>query len=399
MVMREIYSTGLKRKVECEVSDIIATKTKGGGSRYQVIGFHTNPETGKEHKCQSMIGAQEAAQICEQLGKTLPVYAAEEVAPAAFAAEASEPADSSGELLVPEPSTDPVGDGRVIGQHTGGEIVSATDAAPSLPAHDYVWAGRAEDVSEDKLKQIAKEIDAAQRRDAKENSGKKYITAVNKKYGSDAVRKASHYMMTKGAEDPYNNYNKGNDGSGESIYGRGALSRLKQAIATDSPEEVAIPMEAGKADQEALDEAVEDMDAEFDEVIESVNNTFEDSDGREVFVVDTPIKNYLEEVMADDMRDGFVSISKGSNADEWEIAFPYEFAEDVIDAIVEFQEMDDPVAMDFYMNRPEVEEDIYAARGVDSLNEVPEKFSKATIAMITAAIGLAGVWAWSNSKK
>ena len=344
MVMREIYSTGLKRKVECEVSDIIATKTKGGGSRYQVIGFHTNPETGKEHKCQSMIGAQEAAQICEQLGKTLPVYAAEEVAPAAFAAEASEPADSSGELLVPEPSTDPVGDGRVIGQHTGGEIVSATDAAPSLPAHDYVWAGRAE-------------------------------------------------------EDPYNNYNKGNDGSGESIYGRGALSRLKQAIATDSPEEVAIPMEAGKADQEALDEAVADMDAEFDEVIESVNNTFEDSEGREVFVVDTPIKNYLEEVMADDMRDGFVSISKGANADEWEIAFPYEFAEDVIDAIVEFQEMDDPVAMDFYMNRPEVEEDIYAARGVDSLNEVPEKFSKATIAMITAAIGLAGVWAWSNSKK
>jgi len=273
MVMREIYSTGLKRKVECEVSDIIATKTKGGGSRYQVIGFHTNPETGKEHKCQSMIGAQEAAQICEQLGKTLPVYAAEEVAPAAFAAEASEPADGS------------------------------------------------------------------------------------------------------------------------------ALSRLKKAIASDSPEEVAIPMEAGKADQEALDEAVEDMDAEFDEVIESVNNTFEDSDGREVFVVDTPIKNYLEEVMADDMRDGFVSISKGSNADEWEIAFPYEFAEDVIDAIVEFQEMDDPVAMDFYMNRPEVEADIYAARGVDSLNEVPEKFSKATIAMITAAIGLAGVWAWSNSKK
>ncbi len=325
MVMREIYSTGLKRKVECEVSDIIATKTKGGGSRYQVIGFHHNPDTGKEHKCQSMIGAQEAAQICEQLGKTLPVYAAEEVAPAAFAAEASEPAESSGELLVPEPSTDPVGDGRIIGQHTGGEIVSATDAVPSPPAHDYVWAGRAE--------------------------------------------------------------------------GGSALSRLKKAIASDSPEEVAIPMAAGKADQEALNEAVEDMDAEFDDVIESVNNTFEDSKGREVFVVDTPIKNYLEEVMDDDIRDGYVFVTKGANADEWEVAFPYEFAEDVIDSIVEFQEMDDPVAMDYYMNRPDVEETIYAARGVDSLNEVPEKFSKATIAMITAAIGLAGVWAWSNSKK
>lgn len=145
MVSREIYSTGLKKKVMCEVHDIIATKTKGGGSRYQVIGYYHNPETGKEHKCQSLIGAQDAATICEQLGKTLPVYAAEEATPSAFAAEASEPSDSGAELLVPEPSTDPVGDGRIIGQHTGGEIVSATDAAPSLPAHDYVWAGRAEE--------------------------------------------------------------------------------------------------------------------------------------------------------------------------------------------------------------------------------------------------------------
>ncbi len=188
MVSREIYSTGLKKKVMCEVHDIIATKTKGGGSRYQVIGYYNNPETGKEHKCQSLIGAQDAATICEQLGKTLPVYAAEEATPSAFAAEASEPADSGAELLVPEPSTDPVGDGRIIGQHTGGEIVSATDAAPSLPAHDYVWAGRAE--------------------------------------------------------------------------GGSALSRLKKAITSNSPEEVAIPMEEGLKDQE--------MEAEFSEVTEFI---------------------------------------------------------------------------------------------------------------------------------
>ena len=42
MVSREIYSTGLKKKVMCEVHDIIATKTKGGGSRYQVIGYYYN---------------------------------------------------------------------------------------------------------------------------------------------------------------------------------------------------------------------------------------------------------------------------------------------------------------------------------------------------------------------
>jgi|GEM_PF-5978582 hypothetical protein len=338
MVSREIYSTGLKKKVMCEVHDIIATKTKGGGSRYQVIGYYNNPETGKEHKCQSLIGAQDAATICEQLGKTLPVYAAEEATPSAFAAEASEPADSGAELLVPEPSTDPVGDGRIIGQHTGGEIVSATDAAPSLPAHDYVWAGRAEN-------------DASQ-------------------------------------------YGRGNDGTPEAAntYMRGsALSRLKKAITSNSPEEVAIPMEEGLKDQE--------MEAEFSEVTESVQNVFEDSNGREVFVVDEPIKNYLTDVMDDDIRDGVVVISESSNG-EFEIAFPYNFSEDVVDAIAEFQTRVDEQDYDGYYDREDFPEMTMDAQSfVDSMEEgsTESRFNKQTAAVIAASLAIGAAW-WFSRK-
>lgn len=317
MVSREIYSTGLKKKVMCEVHDIIATKTKGGGSRYQVIGYYHNPETGKEHKCQSLIGAQDAATICEQLGKTLPVYAAEEATPSAFAAEASEPSDSGAELLVPEPSTDPVGDGRIIGQHTGGEIVSATDAAPSLPAHDYVWAGRAE--------------------------------------------------------------------------GGSALSRLKRAINSNSPEEVAIPMEEGLRDEE--------MEAEFSEVTESVQNVYEDSDGREVFVVDEPIKNYLSDVMDDDIRNGLVVISESTNG-EFEVAFPYSFSEDVVDAIAEFQTRVDEEGYDGYYDREDFPEMIMDAQSmVDSMEEgsTESRFNKQTAAVIAASLAIGAAW-WFSRK-
>lgn len=316
MVSREIYSTGLKRKVMCEVHDIIATKTRGNGSRYQVIGYHTNPDTGKEHKCQSLIGAQDAATICEQLGKTLPVYQAEEATPAAFAAE------SSGELLVPEPSTSPVGDGRVIGQHTGGEIVSATNDVPSLPAHDYVWAGRAE--------------------------------------------------------------------------GGSALSRLKKAIVSNSPEEVAIPMEEGLRDQEMM----EDMEAEFSEVTESVQNVFEDVNGREVFVVDEPIKNYLTQVLDDDIRNGLVVISDSTDG-EFEVAFPYSFSEDVVDAIAEFQTRVDEEDYDGYYDREDFPEMTMDAQSmVDSMEEGTRetKFSPQTAAIIAASLAIGAAW-WFSRKE
>jgi len=327
MVMREIYSTGLKERVMCEVREIVATPTKGSTTRYQVVGYYTHPETGREHRCQSMIGAQEAATICEQLGIQLPSVSEPEP-DAAFAAEASEPATTEGELLVPEPSTDPVGDGRIIGQHTGGEIVSATDAAPSLPAHDYVWAGRAESGS--------------------------------------------------------------------------ALSRLKKAIAGDSPQEVAIPMEAGLQDQAALEQEL--SEAEFEEVADSINNVYEDIEGREVFVVDTPIRNYLSDEFAEEVRAGLIEISSGDSADEYEIAFPYVFSEAIIDAIAEFQESGDEYGYysrdDYGEDYPEEEEDIYAARGfADAANEMPAGLSRSTVAVITAALGLGAAWWWSTYRK
>lgn len=338
MVSREIYSTGLKRKVMCEVHDIIATKTRGNGSRYQVIGYHTNPDTGKEHKCQSLIGAQDAATICEQLGKTLPVYQAEEATPAAFAAE------SSGELLVPEPSTSPVGDGRVIGQHTGGEIVSATNDVPSLPAHDYVWAGRAED------KDFAK------------------------------------YGRGEGSSRTFAPYK--NSGS--------ALSRLKKAIVSNSPEEVAIPMEEGLRDQEMM----EDMEAEFSEVTESVQNVFEDVNGREVFVVDEPIKNYLTQVLDDDIRNGLVVISDSTDG-EFEVAFPYSFSEDVVDAIAEFQTRVDEEDYDGYYDREDFPEMTMDAQSmVDSMEEGTRetKFSPQTAAIIAASLAIGAAW-WFSRKE
>jgi len=327
MVMREIYSTGLKERVMCEVREIVATPSKGSTTRYQVVGYYTHPETGREHRCQSMIGAQEAATICEQLGIQLPSVSEPEP-DAAFAAEASEPATTEGELLVPEPSTDPVGDGRIIGQHTGGEIVSATDAAPSLPAHDYVWAGRAESGS--------------------------------------------------------------------------ALSRLKKAIAGDSPQEVAIPMEAGLQDQAALEQEL--SEAEFEEVADSINNVYEDIEGREVFVVDTPIRNYLSDEFAEEVRAGLIEISSGDSADEYEIAFPYVFSEAIIDAIAEFQESGDEYGYysrdDYGEDYPEEEEDIYAARGfADAANEMPAGLSRSTVAVITAALGLGAAWWWSTYRK
>lgn len=321
MVMREIYSTGLKERVMCEVRDIVATPSKGGTTRYQVVGFYTHPETGREHRCQSMIGAQDAASICEQLGIQLPSVAAPEPE-AAFAAEASEPAAETGELLVPEPSTDPVGDGRIIGQHTGGEIVSATDAAPSLPAHDYVWAGRAESGS--------------------------------------------------------------------------ALSRLKKAIAGDSPEEVAIPMEAGLQDQAALEQEL--SEAEFEEVADSINNVYEDIEGREVFVVDRPIRNYLADEFAEEISSGIIEIS--GSGDEYEIAFPYAFSEAIIDAIAEFQESGDEYGEYSRDDFDYVEEDLFAARGfVDAADEMPAGLSRSTVAVITAALGLGAAWWWSNYRK
>jgi len=147
---REIYSVGLKRKVLADVQEIVATPSKGGGFRYQVVGLFTD-EDGKEHRCQSMIGKADAQEVAASLGQSLPTTESElkeAETVESFAAE-EDAAVEAPELLVPEPSSSPDGNGRVLGQHTGGQIISASNDSQSLPAHDYIFVGRAENQGPD----------------------------------------------------------------------------------------------------------------------------------------------------------------------------------------------------------------------------------------------------------
>jgi len=148
---REIYSVGLKRKVLADVQEIVATPSKGGGFRYQVVGLFTD-EDGKEHRCQSMIGKADAQEVAASLGQSLPTTEAElkeAETIESFAAEEDAAVEAPEELLVPQPSSSPDGNGRVLGQHTGGQIISASNDSQSLPAHDYIFVGRAEDQGPD----------------------------------------------------------------------------------------------------------------------------------------------------------------------------------------------------------------------------------------------------------
>lgn len=181
---REIYSVGLKRKVLADVQQIIATPTKGGGFRYQVVGLFTD-EAGSEHKCQSMIGKADAEALAAALGQPLDtpaevteveetiVMSAEEISPAPeeteeteeFEAEEAAGGEETGEtpveepkLLVPEPSTYPTGDGRAIGAHTGLNIAADVGGNMSLPPTDYVWIGRSEDEDEDEYQETPEDL-------------------------------------------------------------------------------------------------------------------------------------------------------------------------------------------------------------------------------------------------
>ncbi len=313
MVTREIYSVGLKRKVEADVDEIIATPSRGGGFRYQVVGFFTD-EDGKKHKCQSMIGKADAQTVAAALGQSLPTTESElkeaEVVES-FAAE-EDAAVETPELLVPEPSSSPNGNGRVLGQHTGGEIISATDASQSLPAHDYIFVGRAE-------------------------------------------------------------------GQGPDM------------------EAMALGIEDGEQD-------IEDLDAEFVEVIDSVSNVWSDeADGSETFVVEEELKDYLIEEFYEETFEGLFSVSRhDSGADLWEVTFPYFMSEDVIDSIAQYQDMS--------MTDGEMDKELadwvraeeFNARGLvdsdDLFEESSKGISKSTAAIATAVLALGAAYWWSQRK-
>ncbi len=155
-------------------------------------------------------------------------------------------------------------------------------------------------------------------------------------------------------------------------------------------------MEEGLRDQEMM----EDMEAEFSEVTESVQNVFEDVNGREVFVVDEPIKNYLTQVLDDDIRNGLVVISDSTDG-EFEVAFPYSFSEDVVDAIAEFQTRVDEEDYDGYYDREDFPEMTMDAQSmVDSMEEGTRetKFSPQTAAIIAASLAIGAAW-WFSRKE
>jgi len=310
---REIYSVGLKRKVLADVQEIIATPSRGGGFRYQVVGFFTD-EDGKQHKCQSMIGKADAQTVAAALGQSLPTTESElkeAETVESFAAE-EDAAVEAPELLVPEPSSSPNGNGRVLGQHTGGEIISATDASQSLPAHDYIFVGRAEDQAPD--------VDA-----------------------------------------------------------------------------MAMGIAEGEQD-------IEDLDAEFVEVIESVSNVWSDeADGSETFVVEQDLKDYLIEEFYEETFDGLFSVARHDSGMElWEITFPYFMSEDVIDSIAQYQSME--------MTDGEMDEELadwvraeeFNARGLvdsdDLFDESSRGISKSTAAIATAVLALGAAYWWSQRK-
>ncbi len=313
MVKREIYSVGLKRKVEADVQEIIATPSRGGGFRYQVVGFFTD-EDGKQHKCQSMIGKADAQTVAAALGQSLPTTEAElkeAETVESFAAEEDASVEAP-ELLVPEPSSSPDGNGRVLGQHTGGQIISATNDSQSLPAHDYIFVGRAEDQAPD--------VDA-----------------------------------------------------------------------------MAMGIAEGEQD-------IEDLDAEFVEVIESVSNVWSDeADGSETFVVEQDLKDYLIEEFYEETFDGLFSVARHDSGMElWEITFPYFMSEDVIDSIAQYQSME--------MTDGEKDEELadwvraeeFNARGLvdsdDLFDESSRGISKSTAAIATAVLALGAAYWWSQRK-
>ena len=350
MVKREIYSVGLKRKVEADVEEIIATPSRGGGFRYQVVGFFTDSD-GKQHKCQSLIGKADAQSVAASLGQSLPTTEAELKEAEVVESFAAEEDTAAPELLVPEPSSSPNGNGRVLGQHTGGQIVSATDASQSLPAHDYIFIGRAE--------------------------------------GQGPDMEALEEGIEAGEEETMAVYGKGSNKVSSSMYGR--ASRTPKCGGCGQ-----FPcVKKGEFNSETCD-------AEFVEVIDSVSDVWSDeADGSETFVVEEDLKDYLIEEFYEETFDGTFSVARHeAGAGVWEISFPHFMSEDVIDSIANYQDLE--------ISDKEMDEDLadwvraeeFNARGMNDSDDLFEEkgISKSTAAIATALLALGAAYLWSQRK-
>lgn len=366
MVTREIYSVGLKRKVEADVDEIIATPSRGGGFRYQVVGFFTD-EDGKKHKCQSMIGKADAQTVAAALGQSLPTTESElKEAETVESFAAEDAAVETPELLVPEPSSSPNGNGRVLGQHTGGEIISATDASQSLPAHDYIFVGRAEGQGPN-VNAMAMGIEEGEQ-DIEELSAECYKCG-NQVEGPSGIGIAANYKSMCD----------------------GCLQHHRETCPHC---------------QEILGDVknCEAFQAEFVEVIDSVSNVWSDeADGSETFVVEEELKDYLIEEFYEETFEGLFSVSRhDTGTDLWEVSFPYFMSEDVIDSIAQYQDMS--------MTDGEMDEELadwvraeeFNARGLldsdDLFEESSRGISKSTAAIATAVLALGAAYWWSQRK-
>ena len=385
MVKREIYSVGLKRKVDADVQEIIATPSRGGGFRYQVVG--TYEEDGKTHKCQSMIGKADAEAVAASLGQSLPTTdtsAAEEVE--SFAAETDSAVEEEPELLVPDPQTSPMGDGRVYGQHTGGQIIMANDDSQSLPAHDYVWAGRAEGESPgilDKLKS------AISRKDVKEEIEIPLDAGIE--VGQEDMEELSAECHKCGTP----------------VDGPHWKSMCDACI--QHHRETCPHCQKDRRDVKNC----EAFQAEFEEVIPSVDNVWDDDImGTETFVVEEPLKDYLIEEFYDEVFEGHLEVKQHDTVmNTWEVSFSYFLSEDIIDAIADYQEYGfSPYEDDEgeYIPTEEDEKDLadwvkaeeFAARGMVDSDDLFDKtgISKSTAAIATAVLALGAAWWWSQRK-
>ena len=356
---REIYSVGLKRKVLADVQEIVATPSKGGGFRYQVVGLFTD-EDGKEHRCQSMIGKADAQEVAASLGQSLPTTESElkeAETVESFAAE-EDAAVEAPELLVPEPSSSPDGNGRVLGQHTGGEIISATDASQSLPAHDYIFVGRAEGQGPD-MEAMALGIEDGEQ-DIEELSAECY------KCGNQ-VEGPSYKSMCDGC-----------------IQHHRETCPHCQEIHGDVKN-------------------CEAFQAEFVEVIDSVSNVWSDeADGSETFVVEQDLKDYLIEEFYEETFDGLFVVSEhDTGKDLWEITFPYFMSEDVIDVIAQYQSLEGMGERDEEL-ADWISAEEFNARGFldsdDLFEESSRGISKSTAAIATAVLALGAAYWWSQRK-
>lgn len=453
MVKREIYSVGLKRKVEADVDEIIATPSRGGGFRYQVVGFFTD-EDGKQHKCQSMIGKADAQTVAAALGQSLPTTESElkeAETVESFAAEEDATVEAP-ELLVPEPSSSPNGNGRVLGQHTGGEIISATDASQSLPAHDYIFVGRAEtfgavDVRQGRRLDLNPEqlawVEAQNRKIDEAAKNPRKNARIIDKY----MEELSLYIDSMNAEDQGPNVNAMAMGIEEGEQDIEELAADSKNLSTLLPKAekgkrienynpnvdygsqftnlekgsiyethtccCGMPCDScGKSGLCGEDGMMYDTEnkvvscavcrggvmnaevcaAEFVEVIDSVSNVWSDeADGSETFVVEEELKDYLIEEFYEETFEGLFSVSRhDSGADLWEVTFPYFMSEDVIDSIAQYQTMTDG---ERYGERDEeladwVSAEEFNARGMVDSDDLFEESSRG-ISKSTAAIATA----------